>query len=254
MLNNARIKAAPVQQISQQIKEFSRAEAYAMQEKQFQTRQALGEKQVGWKMGLTSEAKRQQMNLDSPLYGFLTEKMQVQSGSTFSLEGKIHPKIEPEVAFWIGQDLSGSPTREQVLKACRGVCASLEILDSRYEQFKYFSMEDVIADNSSSSDFILGPWREDFHNLDLTNLFMEMSADRKVSQKGISKDISGDPVISVIQLCQLLAERGQILKSGSIVLAGAATAAIELSPGLQVELTVEGLPPVSVTVEGKRLA
>ena len=83
---------------------------------------------------------------------------------------------------------------------------------------------------------------------------MEMSADRKVSQKGISKDISGDPVISVIQLCQLLAERGQILKSGSIVLAGAATAAIELSPGLQVELTVEGLPPVSVTVEGKRLA
>ena len=83
---------------------------------------------------------------------------------------------------------------------------------------------------------------------------MEMSADRKVSQKGISKDISGDPVISVIQLCQLLAERGKILKSGSIVLAGAATAAIELSPGLHVELTVEGLPPVSVTVEGKRLA
>ncbi len=250
MLNQARIKASPIQQISQQIKDFSRAEAYGIQEKQLKQRQALGETQIGWKMGLTSEAKRQQMNLDSPLYGFLTEKMQIPNGGTLSLQGKIHPKIEPEVAFWIGQDLSGSPSREQVLKACRGVCSCLEILDSRYEQFKYFSMEDVIADNSSSSDFILGPWREDFQNLDLRNLFMEMSADRKISQKGISKDISGDPVVSVIQLCELLAERGQILKSGSIVLAGAATVAIALSAGMRIDLTVDGLQPVSVMIEG----
>ena len=250
MLNEARIKALPIQQLSLQIKEFSRADAYSMQEKQLEKRLALGESQVGWKMGLTSEAKRQQMNLDSPLYGFLTEKMQVQSGGTFSLKGKIHPKIEPEVAFWIGQDLSGSPTREQVLKACRGVCSCLEILDSRYEQFKYFSMEDVIADNSSSSDFILGPWCDDFQNLDLTNLFMEMSADQKVSQKGNSKDISGDPVLSVIQLCELLAKRGQILKSGSIVLAGAATVAIELKAGMRIDLTVQELQPVSVKIEG----
>lgn len=233
-----------------QLKEFTRTDAYSMQERQLKQRLALGENQVGWKMGLTSEAKRQQMNLDSPLYGFLTEKMQVPSGGTFSLKGKIHPKIEPEVAFWIGQDLSGSPTREQVLKACRAVCSCLEILDSRYEQFKYFSMEDVIADNSSSSDFILGPWREDFQNLDLMNLQMEMSADQKVSQKGNSKDISGDPVISVIQLCELLAKRGQVLKSGSIVLAGAATVAIDLKPGMQINLTVQGLEPVSVKVEG----
>ncbi len=257
MLNEARIKALPIQQLSLQIKEFSRADAYSMQEKQLEKRLALGESQVGWKMGLTSEAKRQQMNLDSPLYGFLTEKMQIQSGGTFSLKGKIHPKIEPEVAFWIGQDLSGSPTREQVLKACRGVCSCLEILDSRYEQFKYFSMEDVIADNSSSSDFILGPWHEDLNNLDLTNLSMdmsakEMSADQKVSQKGNSKDISGDPVLSVIQLCELLAKRGQILKSGSIVLAGAATVAIELKAGMRIDLTVQGLPPVSVKIEGAK--
>ena len=251
VLNEARVKKAPVVQISEQLhsQSFTRADAYSIQEIQLKNRQGQGEKQIGWKMGLTSEAKRRQMNLDSPLYGFLTDRMQIQSGKSFSITSKIHSKIEPEVAFWIKQDLSGEVTREQVLKACAGVCAALEILDSRYTQFKYFSMEDVISDNSSSSDFVLGPWREDFQNLDLKNLKMEMFADGKISQTGISSDISGDPVESVIELCRLLAERNQTLKAGSIVLAGAATAAIELKPGLQVELKVENLPAVSARVE-----
>jgi 2-oxo-3-hexenedioate decarboxylase len=252
VLNEARLNAKPIQQISQQLK-FSRSDAYAIQEKQLQLRQVAGETQIGWKMGLTSEAKRRQMNLDSPLYGFLTDQMQVPPKTLFSLKGKIHPKIEPEIAFWIKNDLvpdkNGSVSRDQVLKSCAGVCACMEILDSRYQQFKYFSMEDVIADNSSSSDFVLGPWREDFHGLDLLNLYMEMSPSGQIAQKGISQDISGDPVLSVIQLCQLLQERGQILKGGSIVLAGAATAAVELTPGLKVELKVDGLEPVSIRVE-----
>lgn len=248
VLNEARMKAKPIVQISEQIGKFPRARAYEIQEKQFKARIRAGERQVGWKMGLTSEAKRKQMNLDSPLYGFLTDKMKVQTGKTFSIAERIHSKIEPEVAFWIKEDLSGKVTREQVLEACAGVCAALEILDSRYEQFKYFSMEDVIADNSSSSDFVLGAWREDFRDLDLKNLKMEMFADGKLSQSGISSDISNDPVLSVVQLCELLAERGQILKAGSIVLAGAATAAIELTPGLKVELKVDHLPTVRIEV------
>jgi 2-oxo-3-hexenedioate decarboxylase len=139
-------------------------------------------------------------------------------------------------------------TREQVLSACEAVASALEILDSRYQEFKYFSMEDVIADNSSSSHFVVGPWVRDFQSIDVTNLKMEMSIGEKVVQTGNSNDISGDPVASVIQLCALLAERGQSLKAGSIVLAGAATAAEMLKPGMQVSLSVASLPSVRVTV------
>jgi len=125
----------------------------------------------------------------------------------------------------------------------------MEILDSRYTQFKYFSMEDVISDNSSSSHFVIGPWRKDFRTLDLATLDMQMSIDGQLSQKGISSDISGDPVVSVMQLCALLSERDQRLRAGSIVLAGAATPAVELKPGMKVELRVTHLPPVSVSVK-----
>jgi 2-oxo-3-hexenedioate decarboxylase len=250
VLHGARVHRTPMGQISKEVPSFSRSEAYQIQELQLKKQLEGGETQIGWKMGLTSEAKRRQMNLDSPLYGFLTDKMQVSDQGVFDMSHSIHPKIEPEVAFLIAQDLSGSVSREQALAACGGIASALEILDSRYTEFKYFSMEDVIADNSSSSHFVVSPWLKDFKNLDLLNLKMQMAVDEKVVQSGISKDISGDPVLSVVQLCALLAERGQILKKGSIVLAGAATVAEILKPGMQVSLKVDHLPPVSVAVKG----
>ena len=249
VLHGARLRASPIQQISKD-NNFSRSEAYAIQELQFKKQIESQETQVGWKMGLTSQAKRRQMNLDSPLYGYLTNRMQVADGGVFSLHGTIHPKIEPEIAFLLKSDLFGKVTREQVLAAVSGVASALEILDSRYTEFKYFSMEDVIADNSSSSHFVVGPWLRDFAGLDLLNLKMEMSVDGMVAQVGVSKDISDDPVLSVVQLCELLAQRGQTLKAGSIVLAGAATAAEMLKPGMKVSLKVDHLSSCSVSVKG----
>ncbi len=246
-LTQSRLSGQSRSQLSKDHK-LTRADAYTIQEIGIEHRIQHQEKFVGYKMGLTSEAKRKQMNLDSPLYGVLTDKMQVQSGAVFPLKGSIHPKIEPEVAFLISKELHGKVSREQVLSACSNVCACMEILDSRYDQFKYFSMEDVIADNSSSSHFVLGPWLNDFKNLDLANLKMKMSVNGQMAQEGNSKDISGDPVISVMQLCELLAERGRALPANSIVLAGAATVAVSLENGQKIELEVEGLPKLSVSI------
>ncbi len=249
VLHGARVRATPIAQVSKE-HTFSRSQAYTVQELQLKRQIENNETQVGWKMGLTSEAKRKQMNLESPLYGYLTNQMQVADGGYFSLQGSIHPKIEPEIAFFMKSDLRGEVTREQALSACGGVTSALEILDSRYTEFKYFSMEDVIADNSSSSHFVVGPWLRDFAGLDLLNLKIEMSVDGRVAQVGVSRDISNDPVLSIVQLCELLAQRGQTLKAGSIVLAGAATVAEMLKPGIKVSLKVDHLPSCSVSVKG----
>ncbi len=247
-LFEARVQKTPVQQLSKAGIQLSRLEAYAVQEAGILLRKTEKENCIGIKMGLTSEGKRRQMNLDSPLYGELTDRMQIKNEAHFEMAQLIHPKIEPEVAFLISKTLSGDVTREEVLAACDGVCACMEILDSRYEEFKYFSMEDVIADNSSSSHFVLGPWIKNFHEIDLKELKMEMSIDGKIVQEGISKEISGDPVQSVIELCRLLATRNRKLLAGTIVLAGAATAAVEMKPGQKIKLIVESLPAVSISI------
>ena len=261
-LTEARLSATPIERPHLESKvEFQQVhqeEAYAIQELGIKHRVSeLGETPVGLKMGLTSLAKRAQMNLDSPLYGELTDKMQIPNGGEFSLKKSIHPKIEPEVAFFLGRELKGhsSVTEEEAWAACEGVCAVLEILDSRYLEFKYFSMEDVIADNSSSSHFVLGPFEGDLKKFPAPShpliLKLKMSlggGGHNEVIEGTTEAISGNPLTSLVDLCRLLEKRGRSIPRGSVVLAGAATRAVPLAPGMKIGLEVENLPPVHVHV------
>jgi 2-oxo-3-hexenedioate decarboxylase len=248
-LHNARVDKAPIEQISDKIENFDRSDAYSIQEHGITLREKSGEKVIGLKMGLTSEAKRKQMNLDAPLYGVLTDKMEIKNGGVYDIAPQIHPKIEPEVAFLMTKELSGTVTREEVIDAIGEVFPCMEILDSRYKQFKYFSMEDVISDNSSSSQFILGNPIREFSHIDLSNLKLKMKVNGEVAEEGNTKAISGDPLISVIELCELLHKRGQVLPAGMVVLAGAATTAVALAAGMNIELEMEELGNVTVSVK-----
>lgn len=236
-LLRARREAEPVDQLSAE-HHFSSEDAYEIQRLQM-LEESAGQGISGWKMGLTSLAKRQQMNLHEPLYGYLLPSMQVHD--VLSLRGLIHPKIEPEIAFLVNRDIQGPLSYQQALQAIDAVAPALEILDSRYKVFRYFSLQDVIADNSSSSRFVLGQWRRHWHSLDLKNLGMEFSLQGRLQYAEKSSAISGDPVISLVQLTQLLSEHGLQIQAGQCVLAGAATAAIELQPDQHFNLEVRGL-------------
>jgi 2-oxo-3-hexenedioate decarboxylase len=249
-LDEARLGARARPPLTREHPGLTLPQAYALQAEGVRLRTSRGERVVGLKMGLTSEAKRRQMNLDSPVYGVLTDAMRVPAGGTLRLAGTIHPKIEPEVAFRTARELRGRVTREQALEACESVFAALEVLDSRYLDFKYFSLPDVVADNSSSSLFVLGTTERPPRELELARLEMVMEVNGERVQSARSDAISGDPLLSVVQLCELLEERGEALPAGSIVLAGAATAAHVLRPGDHIRLSVEGLGEVEVSVGG----
>jgi 2-oxo-3-hexenedioate decarboxylase len=248
LLDQATLEARERERLTAQIPDLSLPDAYLIQDEGIRRRLSRGEKQIGLKMGLTSEAKRQQMNLKSPCYGVLTDRMKIEDGSTFSLGKSIHPKIEPEIAFMIKREIRGIPTQKEALEACSGVFPAMEILDSRFVGFKYFSLPDVVADNSSSAYFVTGSKMFDPHSSDWSDLKMVMEVNGKPVQEGNSNAISGNPVNSIIQLCELLTERGQTLPAGSIVLAGAATQAVALVSGDVIKLTVQNLGSVSVHV------
>jgi 2-oxo-3-hexenedioate decarboxylase len=247
-LHDARLAGHSIEKISNDDVVLTMADSYEIQACGMKLRQNSNETIIGMKMGLTSEAKRKQMDLDSPIYGVLTDKMKVENNGTYSLTSQIHPKIEPEIAFITNRDLSGKITREEALSALGSVCATMEILDSRYKNFKYFSLEDVVADNSSSSQFILGDTITDVNSLDLKNLKMTMKVNGEIAQSGTSDAISGDPILSLVELLNLLSTKNLTLPAGSIVLAGAATPAVSLEPGMDITLEVDQLPPVNINV------
>lgn len=153
--------------------------------------------------------------------------MRVPEGGTVSLEGFIHPRIEPEVAFLV---------RGGVIAA---VAPALEIIDSRYADFK-FTLPDVIADNTSAAAFVIGPWSAMPSNVD--NLGVLLEVDGAIVQAGSTAAILGDPRRAFEQGATMVGE----LVDGWVFLAGAATAAVPLEPGAFVRAAVEGLGTVSI--------
>jgi 2-oxo-3-hexenedioate decarboxylase len=248
-LDDARLEAREIPPLTREYPDLTLRDAYTIQAEGLRLRTARGERVVGMKMGLTSEAKRRQMNLDAPIYGVLTDRMLVPADGPLRLQGSIHPRIEPEIAFRTARELRGRVTREQALEACASVFAAMEILDSRYTDFKYFSLPDVVADNASSSHFVPGTTERPPRELDLLQLRMVLEVNDERVGEARSNAISGDPLLSVVQLCELLDLHGKFLPAGSIVLAGAATAAHTPRPGDRIRLSVEGLGDVSVSIE-----
>lgn len=242
-LDEAARSARATAQLSEPL---SVVDAYAVQRISMERRYARGETRIGIKMGLTSRAKMAQMGVEEVVWGRLTDRMLVDDGGAISRRKFVHPRVEPEIAFLIERPLAGLVTPMAALAAVGGVAPALEIIDSRYENFK-FSLTDVIADNSSSSALVVGPWADP--TIDLANLGMIVRIDGQDRMIGSSAAILGHPLRSLVSAARLAAEAGEPLQPGDVVMAGGATAAEALAPGQHVKLVVEALGSVSFFVE-----
>jgi 2-oxo-3-hexenedioate decarboxylase len=220
-------------------------QAYAIQALSMQRRYARGERRVGIKMGFTSRAKQVQMGLDDLIWGRLTSAMQEEEGGIINFSRYVHPRVEPEIAYLIKHELSGNVTPMQALAAVEAVAPAMEIIDSRYDNFK-FDLGDVVADNSSSSGFVIGNWFA--RDTDVTNLGLVLSIDGRAAQIGSTAAILGNPVRALVAAARVVASAGEVLAPGDIVLAGGATAAVALAPGMAVETTFETLGTVAFNV------
>ena len=217
---------------------LSIADAYRVQNLLVERRLARGERRVGVKLGFTSRAKMIQMGVDDLIWGQLTDAMLVGDGSHLALAEFIHPRAEPEIAFLIGERLSGEVNEEQALAAVRSVAPALEIIDSRYSDFK-FNLADVIADNCSSAALVVGAWRPLPGNIG--NLDVRLEIDGQPAQAGSTAAILGHPARALVAAARLVAQAGLALEPGWVVMAGAATAAETLRPGMRVRVTVDGI-------------
>ncbi|WP_076417659.1 fumarylacetoacetate hydrolase family protein [Colwellia sp. UCD-KL20] len=226
-------------------KPLSIDEAYAVQALSMQRRYARGEKRVGIKMGFTSRAKMIQMGVHDLIWGRLTNTMRVEDGGIISLANYIHPRVEPEIAFLMKTDLSGDVTPAEALAAVEAIAPAMEIIDSRYDNFK-FDLGDVVADNSSSSGFVLGNWFP--KETDFRNLGIVMTVNGHAAEVGSTAAILGDPIRSLVSAARVAASAGEKLYAGDIVLAGSATAAIALAPGQSIETQFQSLGNVGFKV------
>lgn len=213
--------------------------AYRVQRENIRRRVSRGERITGVKMGFTSRAKMAQMGVDDVIWGILTDVMAADAGA-YDLGGLIHPKVEPELVFRLGRGVSGGDSARDVEEAVDAVAVGFEVLDSRFEGYK-FTLPDVIADNASAAGFGIGPWQELATAPDISDLPVTLSVDGEPVQEGSTKAILGDPWESLRSAARLATAAGLTLEPGWIVLAGGITEAVPLTPGTRVAVTAAHL-------------
>jgi 2-oxo-3-hexenedioate decarboxylase len=245
-LETAELEARAISQISLKHREIDVEDGYAIQHEIRRRKQARGHKIVGFKAGLTSRAKMIQVGVDTPSYGFLADYFSVDDGAAVEAKKLIHPRVEPEIAFVLKRELSGPGCHiGAVLAATDFVLPALEIIDSRYENFK-FDLPSVVADNSSSARFVLGGRSRHVEDLDLRTLGIVLEKNGTPVSFGAGAAVLGHPAAAVAMVANLLGKRGESLPVGTLIMTGGITEAVPAQAGDHVELRTQSLGSVSV--------
>lgn len=216
---------------------------YEVHREVIEQRVARGERVTGVKLGFTSEGKRRQMGVHDLILGRVTDAMAVADGGVADLGRYIHPRVEPEVFYLVGRRIE---TVADALApgAVTAVAAGIEIIDSRYENFR-FSLDSVIADNTSAAGYVVGPWQP--YDPRDWNLGVVFEIGGRPVHVGSTGAILGDPRRAVVEAARLAERAGVVIEAGSLLLAGAATPAEPPPPGAHVRAEIQRLGSVSFT-------
>jgi len=212
-------------------------DAYAVQAALIALKRASGARGIGWKIGLTSRAMQQALNITTPDSGVLLADMLFADGATVPRGRFIAPRIEAEIAFLMAAPLAGAEvTRDQVLAATAQVAPALEILDTRVIRAdprtgKARTIVDTVADNAANAGIVLGPQRHAPGDHDLRWTGAILSRDGVVEETGLGAGVLNDPATGVVWLVQRLARYGMGLAAGDIVLSGSFVRPVEAPPG-----------------------
>ena len=230
-LENAELQVRDVTKITDEHPQMDWDDAYAIQDEIRRRKEARGNKTVGLKCGLTSFAKMKQMGVETPVFGFVSDYMARPEGGEIKTSELIHPKVEAEICIVTKAPLRGPGCHVgAVLAAIDFVLPAVEIIDSRYRDFK-FDLKSVIADNTSASRFVAGSRLRAVDGLDLRTLGVVLEKNGKIVAMAAGAAVLGHPLTAVAMLANHLGKRGQAIPAGSFVMTGGMTEAIAVQAG-----------------------
>jgi len=244
-VERARLDVSAIAKLTDAHPEMSVADGYRVQDELLIRWTSAGRVLAGYKCGVTSKAKMDQMGIATPAFGLLLADTCVPDGGTVEVAGLIHPKVEAEIAFVMASELSGDVTLDEVLAATDFVMPAIEVLDSRFEDFR-FDLPSVIADNTSAARYVVGGAPRRPGGLDLRLLGVVMERNGELAGCAAGAAVMGHPAASVVALVRWLADKGGVLPAGSLVMTGGVTEAVAVGTGDHVTARVQHLGTVGV--------
>jgi 2-oxo-3-hexenedioate decarboxylase len=221
-------------------------DAYAIQDAILARKRSRGLRLAGLKAGLTSHAKMKQMGVTTPVFGFMMDDYALADGAECKVSELIHPKVEPEIAFVTKRPLKGPGCHiGTVLAATDFVLPGIEVIDSRYRDFK-FDLKSVVADNTSAARFVVGGRALPADEVDLRTLGIVLEKNGEPVAFGAGAAVLGHPAAAIAMLANHLGARGEEIPAGTLILSGGITEAVAVQAGDSVTLRVQGLGSVGL--------
>jgi 2-oxopent-4-enoate/cis-2-oxohex-4-enoate hydratase len=238
---------APVAPLTERAPHLTVEDAYQISLRLLARRRADGERVVGKKIGVTSLAVQRMLDVHQPDFGYLTDRMQVADGGEMPIgRALIQPRAEGEIAFVLGRALAGpGVTPADVLAATEYVQPSIEVVDSRIENWK-IRIQDTVADNASSGMFLVGETHADPRKIDLFTCGLVLEKNGEIVSTGAGAAALGSPALCVAWLANTLGRFGVQLEAGEVILSGSLVPLEPVRPGDQVRVTVAGMGAASV--------
>ena len=227
-------------------------DAYAVQAALVKRKLASGRRIIGWKIGLTSKAMQDALKINIPDSGILFDDMLFENGAIVPKGRFIQPRIEAEIAFIMKSDLKGPDIgTEDVRKATQWVAPSLEILDTRILRVDPATkatrtIVDTIADNAANAGIVIGSQRHAVDALDLRWVGAIVKRNGEVEETGLGAGVLDEPATGIAWLANRLAQFGDYIRAGDMVLSGSFIRPVEALSGTRFDADFGTFGSVSI--------
>jgi len=208
-----------------------------------------GEKPLGWKVGFGAPAALEKLGIQAPLIGFLTDQALVASGSTISLAGWTKPVAEPEIAVHMGKDLRAGADRDTAKAAIAGLGPAIELADVDRPPD---DVEQILAGNIYQRGVILGARNASRAGGVLDGLSGRILRNgTEFAQTTDPQALTGELIGIVRHVADVLAEWGEKLRAGQIIITGSVVPPLWVEAGEEVAFNLDPLGSVSIRFAAK---
>tara|TARA_B100001123_G_C15253261_1_gene1003620 strand:- start:664 stop:1464 length:801 start_codon:yes stop_codon:yes gene_type:complete len=250
ILYSSRINLKKIKELPKDCTPKSIKEAYAIQD-QLTKRYLSSNKNtlvIGKKIGCTNEAAKIQLNINESFFGNIFSDNISKSNVVINSKKYFSPFVEPEFSFIMKDelDISNAPYNvDTVYGSIYAVLPSIELVDSRYEDWTTIGVNNLIADNAVHAHWISGDEVKNLNLFDFNNHSVDLFINDKFIEKGNSSAVMGNPINSLTWLINNLALIGKSLPKNYIVSTGTCTKAIPIAVGDKVTADFGNLGNVS---------
>lgn len=203
-----------------------------------------GERRVGWKIALNVPPVQERLGISAPVIGALSSGGALDPGASHSLAGGTRVGVEPEVAVHISAAVPAGESRGRAAAAIGALGAAIEVVDI---DMPFDDLERILVRNVFQRAFMLGPEVAERAGGDLDGVLAHVRSNGIEQESARAADVLGDLADVVILVADLLAEAGEALSAGDVIISGSLTPIVWVEAGDRVEVDLGPLGKLEIS-------